>query len=175
MLSFGDWPDFVMQTSITRRYKWGLLATIAISLLAIYPQVNLWMARGKEWKGSYVQVQGDEIAYSAYINALIDGRPRRNDAFMGRDDSVASPQAESLFSIQFIPAYTIALPARLLHLSSSTTFILLIVLISISSALAIFWLVRLRLFPLPAAVSAGPFVSDLFRILLLYLPSVCYQ
>ena len=83
MLSFGDWPDFVMQTSITRRYKWGLLATIAISLLAIYPQVNLWMARGKEWKGSYVQVQGDEIAYSAYINALIDGRPRRNDAFMG--------------------------------------------------------------------------------------------
>ena len=35
------------------------------------------------------------------------------------------PQPESLFSIQFVPAYLIAVPARLLGISSSTAFIAL--------------------------------------------------
>lgn len=120
--------------------KWAAFATLAITLLAIYPQVNLWLARGKDWQGSYVLTQGDEVAYSAYINALIDGRPRRNDPFNGRDDQPGKPTYESLFSIQFIPAYAIALPARALGLSSSTVFIWLIVLGAITSSLAIFWL-----------------------------------
>src|SRR5918911_4914369 len=123
-------------------WKWCAFAAIVVTLLAIYPQINLWLARGREWHGSYVLVQGDEIAYSAYINALIDGRPRRNDTFVGRDDVPAAPLAESLFSIQFIPAYLIALPARAFHLSSSTAFIVLIVLCATASALAIFWLIR---------------------------------
>ena len=84
-------------------------------LLALWPQINMWIARGQNWQGSYVAVQGDEVAYSAYLNALIDGRPRRNDPYTGRDDSrPANRLPESLFSIQFIPAYAIALPARLL-------------------------------------------------------------
>lgn len=119
-----------------------MLATLGITLLAIYPQINLWLARGADWRGSYVLVQGDEIAYSAYINALIDGRPRRNDPFMGKDHVSSAPLAESLFSIQFIPAYAIVLPARLLRLSASTTFILLIVVCAILSSLAIFWLLN---------------------------------
>jgi hypothetical protein len=127
---------------IDDRWRPGLLAAVAVTILAIYPQLNLWMARGSEWKGSYVLVQGDEIAYSAYINSLIDGRPRKNDTFMGRDDSPDSPLGESLFSIQFIPAYVIALPARLLRLSASTAFIILICIIAFTSCLVLFWLIR---------------------------------
>src|SRR2546427_8226270 len=101
-------------------------ATLAITLLALYPQINLWLGRGGNWHGSYVLIQGDEDAYSAYINALIDGRPRRNDPHTGRDDAPGKPQSESLFSIQFLPAYAIAIPARLFHVSTSTAFVVLI-------------------------------------------------
>src|ERR1700694_1548580 len=125
------------QSSSGREWKWGVLATIAISLLALYPQINLWLARGSYWGGSSVLIQGDEDAYSAYINALIDGRPRRNDPHTGRDDAPGAPQSESLFSIQFIPAYIIAWPARFLGLSTSTAFILLIFLAAMAASLAI--------------------------------------
>jgi hypothetical protein len=121
-------------------WKWGALATLAMTIIALYPQVNLWIARGSQWQGSYVLTQGDEVAYSAYINALIDGRPRKNDPFNGRDDVPGNPTYESLFSIQFIPAYAIALPSRMLGLTTSTVFIWLIVLGAITSSLAIFWL-----------------------------------
>src|SRR5260370_1452421 len=131
-----------MNTEGKPELKWGALAALAITLLAIYPQINLWMARGKDWSGSYVLVQGDEIAYSAYINALIDGRSRRNDPFAGRDDVPGAPLPESLFSIQVVPAYAIALPARLLHISASTAFIFLIVICAIAASMAIFWLLR---------------------------------
>src|ERR1700730_14652298 len=130
------------QPSGNREWKWGVMAALAITLVSIYPQFNLWLARGQAWHGSYVLVQGDEIAYSAYIEALIDGRPRRNDPFMGKDDVAFAPLSESLFSIQFIPAYAIALPARALHLSASKAFIWLIVICAIASSLAIFWLLN---------------------------------
>jgi hypothetical protein len=128
------------KSSTNSGLKWAAFATLAMTLLAIYPQVNLWLARGTNWQGSYVLTQGDEVAYSAYLNALIDGRPRRNDPFNGRDDQPGKPTYESLFSIQFIPAYAIALPARAFGLSSATVFIWLIVLGAIASSLAIFWL-----------------------------------
>ena len=121
-------------------WKWGALAALAMTLIGLYPQINLWLARGTQWQGSYVLTQGDEIAYSAYVNALIDGRPRRNDPFNGRDDLPGKPTYESLFSIQFLPAYAIALPARFLGLSTDTAFIWLIVIGAITSSLAIFWL-----------------------------------
>lgn len=130
-----------MQQSEPRiEWKWGALAALAMTIIALYPQVNLWIARGSAWQGSYVLTQGDEVAYSAYINALIDGRPRRNDPFNGRDDQPGKPTYESLFSIQFLPAYAIALPAKALGLSTSTVFIWLIVIAAITSSLAIFWL-----------------------------------
>src|SRR5438445_6052759 len=118
-----------MDHSHTRiEWRWGALAALAMSIIALYPQINLWIARGKNWQGSYVLTQGDEVAYSAYLNALIDGRPRRSDPFNGRDDQPGKPTYESLFSIQFVPAYAIALPARAFGLSSATVFIWLIVL-----------------------------------------------
>lgn len=120
-------------------WKWGALAALAILLLALWPQMNMWIARGNNWQGSYVAVQLDEVAYSAYINALIEGRPRRNDPYTGRVDRPNQPLPESLFSVQFIPAYAIALPARLLGVTASTTFIALIAITAVASSLAIFW------------------------------------
>ena len=122
------------------QWKWGGLAALAMMLLALWPQMNIWIARGSNWQGSYVAVQGDEVAYSAYINALIEGRPRRNDPYTGRDDRPNQPLPESFFSVQFIPAYAIALSARLFGVTTSTAFIALIAITAVASSLAIFWL-----------------------------------
>ncbi len=125
-------------------WRFGIFAAVAFTLVALYPQFALIKERGQDWNGSYAYFSQDEIAYSAYVNALIDGRPRRNDPYTGRDDSPgAPPQAESLFSIQFIPAYLIALPARAFGLTATTTFILLTAIVAFASVLALFWLIKL--------------------------------
>jgi len=94
-------------------------------LLSLIPQIQLWLVRGRDWNGAYVSPQGDEPLYSAYINALIDGRTRKNDPFGAKDSSAKAPLPESTFSIQLVPAYAIALPARAFGFSSSTAFIVL--------------------------------------------------
>lgn len=125
------------------RWKLGLVAATCMALLACYPQLNLWAARGQDWQGSFAHIDSDEVAYAAYLQALIDGRPRRNDPYTGHDDAPTRPQTESLFSIQFIPPYAIALLARGLRLSASTVFILLLPLIAFVSSLSIFRLMVL--------------------------------
>ncbi len=124
------------------RWFWGLLAASAMTLLSMYPQVHLWVSRDNHHRSAiaYNQGLGDEVAYAAYINALIEGRPRRNDPYTGRDDRPNAPQPESLFSIQFIPAYAVALPARALGISATTAFIVLTPLMAFVSSLAIFGL-----------------------------------
>ena len=62
----------------------------------------------------------DEVAYAAYLKALIDGRSRKNDPYTGRDDSDENPQTESLFSIQFASPYLVAIPARIFGISAPT-------------------------------------------------------
>lgn len=121
-------------------WKWGIWGAVAVMLLALYPQLLMWGVRGREWNGAYAEFHGDEWVYSAYVQALIDGRPRRNDPYTGRDERPHQPQPESLFSIQFVPAYLIAVPARLLGISSSTAFIALGLLVPFLGGLAIFWL-----------------------------------
>src|SRR5918999_5371987 len=121
-------------------WKWGALAALAMTVVALYPQINLWLARGNDWHGSYVMTQGDEVMYSAYINALIDGRPRKNDPFNGRDAVPGLPAYESLNSIQFVPAYLVALPAKAFGLTASTAFIWLLGVAAFTSTLAICWL-----------------------------------
>src|SRR5687767_10555420 len=121
------------------RWKWGIWAALAITLLSIYPQLVMWGVRGLHWHGSFAVGDSDEWAYAAYVQALIDGRPRRNDPYTGRDDQPERPQPESLFSIQFVPAYVIAVPARFLGLSSSTAFIILGILGPFFSGIAVFW------------------------------------
>lgn len=134
-----------MNTDQIKRYKWVLIGALAVTLLCLYPQFVMWATRGAEWNGAYAQVHGDEWIYSAYVQALIDGRPRRNDSYTGRDDRPGETQPESIFSIQFIPAYLIAIPSRILGISSSTAFIIHGILTPLLSYLAIFWLLRLLL------------------------------
>ncbi|HWT01655.1 MAG TPA: hypothetical protein VN256_15520 [Pyrinomonadaceae bacterium] len=124
------------------RLRWhlGALAGLAMAILGLYPQINLWALRGNDWNGAYAYNDIDEVAYAAYLQALIDGRPRRNDPFTGRDDSAESPQPESLFSIQFIPPYAAALAARALGLDARWAMILSGALAAFLTALAVFWL-----------------------------------
>lgn len=125
---------------IKLRWRLGVLAGIAMMILALYPQLNLWAMRGHDWNGAYAYNDIDEVAYAAYLQALIDGRPRRNDPYTGRDDTPDARQPESLFSIQFIPPYAIALVARPFGLSASTMMIAVSAFAAFTTALALFWL-----------------------------------
>jgi hypothetical protein len=124
--------------------KWKLcgVVSVAVVLLSMIPQIQLWIARGREWNGAYVATQGDELLYSAYINSLLDGRSRKNDPFGGRDSASGSPLPESTFSIQFIPPYAIAAVARIFRLSASSAFIVLIWVAAFLAAVSVFWLIE---------------------------------
>ncbi|HEY3041197.1 MAG TPA: hypothetical protein VGJ66_20830 [Pyrinomonadaceae bacterium] len=119
-----------------QQWKPGLFVALILAIITSLPQLYLSYKRGTEWNGAYASFDTDEFAYSAYVNALINGRPRRSDPYTGNDRG----QFETLFSIQFIPAYSIAIPARMLSISASTAFILLVPLITVGSALILFLL-----------------------------------
>lgn len=126
-----------MDANHTATWKYVVIPTVIVLFLAIYPQLNLWIANGNTTQDTYFVSNYDEVAYSAYINSLINGHPRKNDPFIKGDAA-----GESLYSIQFVPAYGIALPARFLGLSSSTAFVILNFLFAIFSALAVFAFIR---------------------------------
>lgn len=111
---------------------------LAMVVLAMWPQVTLWMEKGADWHGSFFVSNDDEVAYAGYINSLLEGKNRRNDPFLAMEETPETPLSESLYSIQLIPAYTIALPARLLGLSSHTTFVLLMLILACASSLAVY-------------------------------------
>ena len=108
-----------------------------LAFVALVPQLYMWRERGRDWHGANFSFFIDEAAYEAYVNALIDGRPRLSDPYAGRDDGASAPLAESLFSIQFIPAYALALPARLFNFSAATAFIILWPLAAFATVLAL--------------------------------------
>src|SRR6266404_3494796 len=130
------WPSYASKR------KWCVLSSVAMVLLSLIPQIHLWIVRGRDWNGAYIGAFVDEPYYSGYINALIDGRPRKNDPFGGKDNSASAPLPESIFSIQFIPAYVVALPARTLGVSASTAFIVLIAAAALFASLSVFWLLN---------------------------------
>ena len=119
------------------RWRLGLVTAAIVVVVTSIPQVGLIIKRGGEWQGSYALIDFDEVSYSAYLNALINNSPRRNNPYLGREERDVG---ESYFSIQFLPAYAIALPARALGLSTSTTLILLARLTAFAAALSVFWL-----------------------------------
>jgi hypothetical protein len=121
-------------------WQWCALASLAIVILAMVPQIHFWVVRGSQWNGAFTVTQGDELLYAAYVNALIDNRPRRTDPPTGRDDHPQAPLPESLFSIQFIPAYAIAFVARVLGVSASTAFIALLGMEGLLASLSLCWL-----------------------------------
>lgn len=118
--------------------KHALIPTLVLVVLSLYPQINIWISRGSDWSGAYTVTNYDEPAYSAYANSLIAGKDRRNDPFIGQDNVAY----ESLYSIQMVPAYAVAIPARYLGLSASSVFIALNFLIPIFASLAVFVLIR---------------------------------
>lgn len=125
-----------------RFWLFGILAGAILAILAVYPQYNLQKnLRGDDFQGSFATCDLDEMAYTSYLQALIDGRPRKNDPYTGRDASADNPQPESLFSIQFFPAYLAAIPARLLGLSASQMMPVLSLVSALLTALALFWLI----------------------------------
>lgn len=140
-----------------RGWRWGVAAAIGLVVVSLVPQLHLWRERGRVWHGSDFSFFSDEAAYESYVNALIDGRPRLNDPYTGRDDSPATPQAESLFSIQFIPAYALALPARLFNLSAAAVFIILWPLAAFAATLALTRLLRAATGDEPAAAALALF------------------
>ena len=142
-----------MNISSSDGSAWQLcaLTCLAMVVFSLIPQIHLWLVRGRDWNGAYVSPQGDEPLYSAYVNALIDGRARKNDPFGGKDSTPNAPLPESTFSIQFLPAYVIALPARAFGISASTPFIVLIVAALLASLSVFSLLQRVTDRPLAAA------------------------
>lgn len=122
------------------RWRYGIIAGLFLAVFSLYPQMKMVYLRGQDWNGHYAYNDIDEVAYAAYVRALIDGRPRKNDPYTGRDDSPDKPQEESLFSIQFAAPYTIALPARWLGVPATWAMTISGALAAFLTALLIFWL-----------------------------------
>lgn len=120
--------------------KWllGTAAAIIFGLLAVYPQWNLQTLRGADFQGAFASCDLDEMAYASYLQAVIDGRPRLNDPYTGRD---GAGQSESLFSIQFVPPYLVGVPARILGLSASQAMPIVSFISAFLATLALFWFI----------------------------------
>src|SRR5258708_30969590 len=101
------------------KWRWGLVAALPIIMLALLPQIRLVMDRGGEWQGENASLHPDEVAYSGYTASLIRGRPRKVDPYTERAFRDGAPIPESLYSIQFVPVYVVAIPARWLVLSAA--------------------------------------------------------
>lgn len=123
------------------KWRFGILAGFVVALFGLYPQFALISERGDDWNGVFASNDLDEAAYASYLQALIDGRPRKNDPYSGRDETPENPQYESIFSIQFAAPYLAAIPARILGLNASQTFMAIFALASFFTALALFWLI----------------------------------
>lgn len=123
------------------RWQFGIIAGIFLAIFCLYPQFKMLYLRGDAWNGHYAYNDIDEVAYASYVRALIDGRPRKNDPYSGRDDSTATPQPESLFSIQFAAPYTIAIPARILGIGTPWAMTIAGAMAGFFAALAAFWLI----------------------------------
>jgi hypothetical protein len=120
------------------RWKFGILAGLAVVLVTMIPQVRLWIDRGGEGHGAYAIVDPDELVYSAYLNSIVNGRSRRNDPYFAG----LSIEHETYFSIQFFPAYALAFIANLFGFSTPTVFILFTPVFGFLSSLAAFWLLN---------------------------------
>ena len=123
------------------RWRFGIIAGLFLVVFSLYPQLKMFYLRGAEWNGNYAYNDIDEVAYGGYLNALIDGRSRKNDPYSGRDDSPENPQPESLFSIQFAGPYTVAIPASILGIGAPWAMTISGAVAAFLTALAIFWLI----------------------------------
>ncbi len=123
------------------KWRFGVVAAVFLAVFCLYPQFKMFYMRGGEWNGHYAYNDIDEVAYASYVRALVDGRPRKNDPYSGRDDTPETPQPESLFSIQFAAPYTIAIPARLFGIGTPWAMTVAGGLAGFLAALAAFWFI----------------------------------
>ena len=123
------------------RWRFGVIAAVFLAIFCLYPQFNMFYMRGGEWNGHYAYNDIDEVAYASYVRALVDGRPRKNDPYTGRDHTPETPQPESLFSIQFAAPYTIAIPAQILGIGTPWAMTIAGGLAGFLAALAVFWFI----------------------------------
>lgn len=130
-----------LQSKGKLRWQFGIVAGIVLMVCSMYPQLKMWYMRGNDWQGAYAYNDIDEVAYASYLRALIDGRPRKNDPYTGRDDTPETPQPESLFSIQFAAPYSIAIPARIVGISASNAMWLGGAVAAFLTGLALFWVI----------------------------------
>ena len=121
------------------RWRFGVIAGIFLAIFCLYPQFKMFYLRGGDWNGHYAYNDIDEVAYASYVRALMDGRPRKNDPYTGRDQTPEMPQPESLFSIQFAAPYTIAIPARILGIGTPWAMTIAGAIAGFLAALAAFW------------------------------------
>lgn len=117
------------------KFRLGILVGIFMAFLSLYPQFYFQIKRGENYNGATFYYDFDESAYASYLQALIDGRPRKNSIYQGLEEPTTN---ENLFSIQFASAYLAAIPARILGLNSESAFLAISVLVSFFVSLSIF-------------------------------------
>lgn len=122
---------------------WIIFTGVIISAYSLAPQIQLWSVKNHHWNGVYAIHDFDEIAYAAYLQSLIDGKPRLDSPYTGNKNEAENPLQESFFSIQFLAFYPVAMPARVLDLSSSMAMILMSAILGFLAGLALFWLFNL--------------------------------
>ena len=119
---------------------WSLFAGVILSIAALGSQIDLCVERGADWNGIYTVSDLDEPFYTAYVQSILDGEPRRNSPYTGVADTAEILQKESYLSIQYLASYPSVLLAKFFGLSAPTTMILLSAIIGFVSAFALFWL-----------------------------------
>ncbi len=140
-MSFANTMNANPHSTKASRWSWAAVTAVIMTLLAIYPVLHLRSLRGKDWNGSFAYLQGDELIYAAYVNSLRTGRPRCNNPYTGEQDRPGARLGESAYSIQIVPAYSIALIARVFRLSTSAAFAVLMIFVALSTSLILFWLI----------------------------------
>ncbi len=123
------------------RWIYGIIAGAVLAVFMLYPQARLMYLRGQHWQGNYAITDVDEPAYAAYLQSLIDGKPRKNDPYSKLEETVETPQSESLFSVQFAASYSVAGPARMIGISAPAALTILGVLAAFFTTLVLFWLI----------------------------------
>ena len=115
---------------------YAIFIVIIVSGLSLYPQVYQYVQRGEQYNGASFFYDYDEVVYASHVQSIIDGKPRNNSVYLGEN---APQQFETIFSIQFLPVYFTALPARVFGVSSDTAFLFLSVICAVASSWLLFW------------------------------------
>ncbi|MGE0129701.1 MAG: hypothetical protein AB7U82_16600 [Blastocatellales bacterium] len=126
------------QETRSSHWRYGLIAALLMTLLASWPQFDLWSLRGSEYQGAYAYAQYDEDIYAAYLNGVVAGRPLRSDPLIELQDG--QPPPESLFSIQSFPPLLLAAIAKITGLSTRMIFILLPPALAFLATLVLYYL-----------------------------------